>query len=119
MWGRRCTVHARSRRSNDPARNPLYEFGSRRRRIAVDRLRNPLYELGSVAKSAAAKAGIEVGDIILMMGKVGIFSKDDIADGTALGVQGTPTFFVNGKQLDIKTYADLGAAIRNALGQQK
>lgn len=33
-----------------------------------------------VAKSAAAKAGIEVGDIILMMGKVGIFSKDDIAD---------------------------------------
>ena len=45
--------------------------------------------------------------------------KDDIADGTALGVQGTPTFFVNGKQLDIKTYADLGAAIRNALGQQK
>nr|WP_277244201.1 hypothetical protein [Mycolicibacterium obuense] len=32
-------------------------------------------------------------------------------------MQGTPTFFVNGKQLEIKTYADLGAAIKNALGE--
>lgn len=43
--------------------------------------------------------------------------KEDVADGTALGVQGTPTFFVNGKQLEIKTYADLGAAIKNALSE--
>lgn len=42
---------------------------------------------------------------------------EDVADGTALGVQGTPTFFVNGKQLEIKTYADLGAAIQKALGE--
>ncbi|MCH9736755.1 MAG: DsbA family protein [Actinomycetia bacterium] len=43
--------------------------------------------------------------------------EEDVADGTDLGVKGTPTFFLNGKKLEIKTYADLGAAIKNALGQ--
>lgn len=41
--------------------------------------------------------------------------REDIADGTALGVQGTPTFFVNGEQLQLRSYSDLGAAIEKAL----
>jgi protein-disulfide isomerase len=41
----------------------------------------------------------------------------DVADGTALGVQGTPTFFVNGEQLTLRTYADLPAALDKALEQ--
>lgn len=41
--------------------------------------------------------------------------QEDIADGTALGVQGTPTFFVNGEEVQLRSYADLGTAIENAL----
>lgn len=40
---------------------------------------------------------------------------EDVADGTALGVRGTPTFFLGGEQLQIRTYEDLGAAIEQAL----
>lgn len=40
---------------------------------------------------------------------------EDVADGTALGVRGTPTFFLDGEQLQIRTYEDLGAAIEQAL----
>ena len=43
--------------------------------------------------------------------------QEDVADGTALGVQGTPTFFLNGEQLQIQTYADLGTAIKEALSK--
>ncbi|MDG4664440.1 thioredoxin domain-containing protein [Mycobacterium sp. 236(2023)] len=43
--------------------------------------------------------------------------REDVADGTALGVQGTPTFFLNGEQLTIRSYGDLGAAIDKALQQ--
>jgi protein-disulfide isomerase len=39
----------------------------------------------------------------------------DIADGTALGVQGTPTFFVNGERIQPKSYDDLAAALDRAL----
>ncbi|OYN98384.1 DsbA family protein [Enemella evansiae] len=41
--------------------------------------------------------------------------KADQADGTALGVQGTPTVFVNGQQLQLRSSADLTGAIDKAL----
>ncbi|VEG52703.1 DSBA oxidoreductase [Mycolicibacterium aurum] len=43
--------------------------------------------------------------------------QEDVADGTALGVQGTPTFFINGEEVQIQTYADLGTAIDKALAE--
>jgi protein-disulfide isomerase len=36
--------------------------------------------------------------------------------GTALGVQGTPSIFVDGKQVTLTTYADLAALIRSLAG---
>ncbi|WP_448223569.1 DsbA family protein [Gordonia iterans] len=38
-------------------------------------------------------------------------------DGTALGVQGTPTFFLNGERLNPRTAQDLQAAFDNALDE--
>lgn len=40
----------------------------------------------------------------------------DIADGMALGVQGTPTFFLNGTKIEPTTYGDLADALDAALG---
>ena len=42
--------------------------------------------------------------------------RTDIEDGQALGVQGTPTFFVNGEQLQPRSYEDLTDALDTALG---
>lgn len=39
----------------------------------------------------------------------------DIADGQALGVQGTPTFFVNGARLQPRSYDDLTDALDESL----
>ena len=39
----------------------------------------------------------------------------DVADGKALGVQGTPTFFVDGKRLEPRSYKDLTEALDAAL----
>lgn len=39
----------------------------------------------------------------------------DIADGTALGVQGTPTFFLNGERIQPRSYEDLSTALDRAL----
>lgn len=39
----------------------------------------------------------------------------DIADGTALGVQGTPTFFLNGERIQPRSYEDLSTALDQAL----
>jgi len=39
----------------------------------------------------------------------------DVADGTALGVQGTPAIFLNGEKLDFRTYDDMRAAVDRAL----
>jgi protein-disulfide isomerase len=41
--------------------------------------------------------------------------RKDHADGKALGVQGTPTFFVDGTKLSPRTWSDLGDAIDTAL----
>jgi len=40
----------------------------------------------------------------------------DVADGEALGVSGTPTFFLNGKKLQPESVQDLVASIDAALG---
>ena len=40
----------------------------------------------------------------------------DLAEGTALGVEGTPTFFVNGEKLVPRSYDDFTRALDNALG---
>ena len=42
--------------------------------------------------------------------------RKDVADGQALGVQGTPTFVLNGKKLEPRSYADLTNALDAALG---
>ncbi len=39
----------------------------------------------------------------------------DIDDGTALGVSGTPTFFLNGEKLEVTSTADFHRAIESAL----
>jgi protein-disulfide isomerase len=39
----------------------------------------------------------------------------DIADGTALGVQGTPSFFINGERIEPRSYDDLTGALDRAL----
>lgn len=39
----------------------------------------------------------------------------DIADGTALGVQGTPTFFINNERIQPRSYDDLTTALDQAL----
>ncbi|WP_221762202.1 thioredoxin domain-containing protein [Nonomuraea sp. WAC 01424] len=39
----------------------------------------------------------------------------DVADGKALGVTGTPTFFLNGRRLQPESEADFKAAIDAAL----
>lgn len=41
--------------------------------------------------------------------------RKDAADGQALGVQGTPSFFVNGQQIKPRSYADFSKAVDAAL----
>ena len=40
----------------------------------------------------------------------------DVADGQSLGVQGTPSFFVNGERLQPQSYQDMTDALDRALG---
>ncbi|KGI65969.1 thioredoxin (plasmid) [Mycolicibacterium rufum] len=39
----------------------------------------------------------------------------DVADGKALGVKGTPTFFIDGTEVEFRSYDDLKAAVEQAL----
>lgn len=41
--------------------------------------------------------------------------KQDVEDGTELGVQGTPSLFVGGRMLQLNSYDDIGVAIEKAL----
>ena len=41
--------------------------------------------------------------------------RKDVSDGEALGVQGTPTFFLNGEKLQPNSYDDFKMAIDAAL----
>jgi protein-disulfide isomerase len=43
----------------------------------------------------------------------------DVNDGISLGVQSTPTFFINDKQAQLATYADLEQAIEDAVNEQQ
>ena len=43
----------------------------------------------------------------------------DVADGQNMGVQGTPTFFVNGEKLEPQTYQDLTTALDEALASTR
>jgi protein-disulfide isomerase len=42
----------------------------------------------------------------------------DVADGKALGVQGTPTFFLDGTEVEFRSYDDMKTAIEQALNKQ-
>ncbi|MCH9730181.1 MAG: DsbA family protein [Actinomycetia bacterium] len=41
----------------------------------------------------------------------------DVADGVALGVRGTPTFFLDGTRVQPRSYEDMSAAVDKALGE--
>lgn len=41
--------------------------------------------------------------------------QEDVNEGTSLGVNSTPTFFVNGKKVNLKNFADLKGAISSQL----
>jgi protein-disulfide isomerase len=43
----------------------------------------------------------------------------DVNDGITLGVQSTPTFFINGKQAQLTAYTDLEQAIEDAVNEQQ
>ena len=43
----------------------------------------------------------------------------DVADGVELGVQGTPTFFLNGARFEPRSFDDFDAALAEALAQQR
>lgn len=42
----------------------------------------------------------------------------DLTDGNALGVNSTPTFFLDGNKLNLFSFADLEVEVRKALGKQ-
>ena len=41
----------------------------------------------------------------------------DVADGKALGVTGTPTFFINDELIKPESYDDLSSALESAIRQ--
>lgn len=42
----------------------------------------------------------------------------DVADGKALGVRGTPTFFLDGNEVDFRSYEEFSAAVEQSLNRQ-
>ena len=43
----------------------------------------------------------------------------DISSGSASGVQGTPTFYLNGKMLNLQTYGDLESDVASAITENR
>lgn len=54
-------------------------------------------------------------DSALDSGKFAESVQRDIEDGTKLGINGTPTLFVNGRRISVKTYEELKASVDAAL----
>lgn len=43
---------------------------------------------------------------------------DDVAEGQSLGVNSTPTFFLNGKKLKLQNFSDLSSAIEQSINEK-
>ena len=43
--------------------------------------------------------------------------QSDVQDGTSMGVQGTPTFFLNGKLIEPQSFGELETLIQQALAE--
>ena len=54
-------------------------------------------------------------DAALDSGKFSESVQRDVEDGMKLGINGTPTIFINGRRVSAKSYEDLKASIQNAL----
>lgn len=68
----------------------------------------------------ASEVGIDPGQVrdAVQSQKYRTKINQGVSDGTALGVQSTPTFFVNGKKIERANYTSLRDAINEAAGQQ-
>ena len=65
----------------------------------------------------AQELGLDSEKFAASLSNILVFQKlqRDKEDGDALGVTGTPTFFINGKKLENLSYGDLKAAIDDGL----
>lgn len=74
-------------------------------------------EAAAQFRGIAEKLGLDLTqyDADLTDPKTAARIKQDVADGTKLGVQGTPTLFVGGRLLQLNSYDDIEVAIEKAL----
>jgi protein-disulfide isomerase len=81
-----------------------------------DLLMNGSLDIASL-KKYAKDLGLDTAQFneCLDSGKYYSETQKDYNDGVSYGVTGTPTFFVNGKKISVKSYADFQAAIESAL----
>ena len=72
-------------------------------------------------KGYATEVGLDRArfDSALDSGKFKEMVQLDIDDGIRLGLKGTPTLFVNGRRVSVKSYEDLKALVDAALATQK
>lgn len=65
----------------------------------------------------AKQIGLDEGSVKQAMEDPAVKIKidDDIAEGRQIGVNSTPTFYLNGKKLNIQGFEDLNAAVANEL----
>ncbi|WIE70409.1 thioredoxin domain-containing protein [Curtobacterium sp. MCJR17_020] len=82
------------------------EWGERGSDSQADRFRGYAKDLG---------LNVTQYDRDVASGRVADRIQRDIDDGTALGIQSTPSFFVDGKLLQLTSYDDLDTAIADAL----
>lgn len=67
--------------------------------------------------SLAKQLGLDEGKVSKSLETNAFKSKieDDLAEGRNLGVNSTPTFFVNGRKLNLRTFEDLNTAVAEEL----